>query len=64
MSNEIISINLVKSIPNKRIRKIAIDYLYGIIPPDGRQRSVLSILENSPRYAKMVESLESNRDIE
>lgn len=49
-----INLNLVKSIPNKKIRADVVKMLYGSIPCDGKTRSIKTILENPDRYSKMT----------
>lgn len=51
-------INLVEQIPDKNIRDEVVRVFWGIIPPDGKQRSLKSILENQDYYRKKAEEVE------
>ena len=55
------SLNLVKSIPNKEIRANITRWLYGIIPADGKTRSIETILTNPEKYTKITNDIENKK---
>lgn len=48
------TINLVKQIENKKLRDEVVRVFYGLIPCDGKQRSLESILVNEHYYRKVA----------
>lgn len=56
--DKFISINLVKSIPDPKIRQWIVNAFWGIVPADGKTRSIKNLLENQDKYAKIAESVE------
>lgn len=52
---KVININLVKQIPNKRVRDDIARVYYGLIPNNGKTYSIKSILENEDYYRKLSE---------
>lgn len=51
-----ISINLVRSVPNKDIRRGVLDSFFGLIPANGKTYSLESINENADYYRKLSAS--------
>ena len=52
------TINLVKQVPNKKVREDIVRVFYGLIPCDGKQRSLESILVNENYYRKVAGRVE------
>lgn len=50
-----ININLVKSVPNKEIRKDVVNVFYGIVPADGVTRSIKTILNKEESRAIRID---------
>lgn len=48
------TINLVKQIKDKKLRDEVVRVFYGLIPCDGKQRSLQSILANENYYRKVA----------
>lgn len=51
-------INLAKQIPDKSIRDELVRVSWGIVPADGKSRSIKSILENENYYRRKAEEVE------
>ncbi len=56
-----IDINLVQQVPNKKIREDIVRVFYGLVPCDGKQRSIKSILDNDSHYRKLAERVDKMR---
>ena len=63
MKTQIHNINLVKSIPNRKIRDEIVRVFYGIIPCDGKQRSIQAIKDNWDRYSQMASDVDKKNSL-
>lgn len=56
----IYSINLVKQIPDRKVRADIARVYYGLIPNNGKTYSIKSILENEDYYRKLADGIEKD----
>lgn len=54
------TINLVKQIPDKKLRKAVVRTYFGIVPANGKTYSIKSISENEDYYRKLSDSTDKN----
>lgn len=56
-------IDLTKQITNRGIKDDILRVYYGIVPCDGKTRSISNLIENAAKYSEMAESIERKRNV-